>query len=81
MTLPKTATLLTLDGTPIRFHSKHSSVISFAKRNNLIICSHHVSLNYFAVFVHHEGGFFVADGGAAAEPAAGMATAGPFCGL
>lgn len=47
----------------------------------LIICFHHVSLNYFAVFVHHEGGFFVADGGAAAEPAAGMATAGPFCGL
>jgi len=47
----------------------------------LIICSHHVSLNYFTVFVHHEGGFFVADGGAAAEPSAGMASAGPFCGL
>ncbi len=42
---------------------------------------YNVSLNDFTVFVHHEGGFFVADGGATAEPAAGMGTAGPFRGL
>lgn len=47
----------------------------FTKNNYLT--AHNVPLNDFAVFVHQEGGFFIADG-ASAEPSARMGTAGPF---